>query len=245
MKTPYFSYKLNKRGGYALLLGLLITMIIVLVIYYQFMHGPVYEIDGKKSDIEPPWRQWHNMQGRIYRNEIGSPAECQPQLSKPLQVACKTKQDDKDRGEINVLILPDGKVQGGWGGAFYINKDVDFQVINCKFDGLVDPMQVFSDEEGEDPTKLFFIAKGNFAILETNTKSGQVRNLTGDAYARGWMDVNYIVNGELIMTPDNKSFFRYTWQGEATEPSPLFLEGLGGVQDSNLQSKDTEDKLED
>jgi len=113
----------------------------------------------------------------------GSPSEHQPQLSKPLQVVVNTVQDGKDRGQINVVILPDGTMKGAWKGEFFINKDVDFQVMSCGFKGLIDPEQDFSDEKGEDPTKLFFIAKGHFMILETNSKSGKVRNLMGEAYA--------------------------------------------------------------
>jgi len=135
-------------------------------------------------------------------------------------------QDGEKRGQIYVIILADGTVQGEWKGAFYIDQYVDFQVFNCTFEGLVDPEPVFKkDEEGEDPTKLFFITKGHFAMLETNSKSGKVRNLVGEAYARGWIDVDYMVDGELIITTDNKNFFRYTWQGEATEADPS-LQGL-------------------
>ena len=78
-------------------------------------------------------------------------------------------------------------MQGSWGGEFFINKDVDFQVMSCGFEGSIDPMQVYSNEGDEDPSKLFFIAKGHFMILETNNDNGRVRNLMGDAYARGWL----------------------------------------------------------
>jgi len=224
MKTSDFLCKTKDwRRGYALLLGLLITVVIGMIIYFKLMYGAVYEIGSGKSDINPPWRQWHNMQGRIYRNEIGSPDEYQPALTRPLQVQAKTVQGDKEQGQIIVVILPDGSVKGSWNGAFNINKDVDFQVIMCRFKGLVDPQQIYSDEEGKDPTKLFFIAKGHFMILETNNKSGRVRKLEGDTYARGWMDVNYVIDGELIITSDNKNFYRYKWQGEATEADPFLL----------------------
>ncbi len=123
-----------------------------------------------------------------------------------------------------MVILPDWTVKGGWKGEFFIDRYVDFQVMTCNFKGFLDPKQVYRDEQGDNPTKLFFINKGNFMILETNSESGRVRNLMGDAYVRGWIDIDYTVNGELIFTTDEKNFYRYTWQGKATEAKTLLLD---------------------
>lgn len=206
-----------------MILGLLILVIVAMVIYFKFAHGPAYEIGNGESDIEPPWWQWKNIQLRVHRQTVGTVSEFQPQITKPLFVAAKTWQQDKEQGKITVYLLPEGKVKGGWSGAFHINKDIDYQVIMCDFKGLYDPKAVFCDEQGEDPTKLFFIAKGHYMILETNDKTGKVRNIVGDAYARGWVGTDYFVEGELIITPDNKNFLRYIWQGEAIEADPYLL----------------------
>lgn len=216
----------GKRGGYALLLGLLIVVVIGMVMFYMRMHGPVYRIGEGESDITPPWRQWHKIQVRLRDGPLGGPTEEQPQLSKPLEVQARTVQDGNDRGEIGVMILGDGTVEGRWGGEFFINKDVDFQVMNCRFEGMVDPEQVYyEDEEGEDPSKLFFIGKGGFVILETNNDTGRVRNLMGDAYARGWLGLEDEVSGELIITTDERNFYVYTWEGRAGE-----VEGMRGFE---------------
>ena len=186
-------------------------------------NGAVYQIGEGESDIMPPWRQWQRMQVRLHKGPLGHPTAEQPQLSKPLKVEAKPEQDGKDRGEIKVVILPDGTVQGSWGGEFFINKDVDFQVMNCGFEGSIDPMQVYSNEVGEDPSKLFFIAKGHFMILETNNDNGRVRNLMGDAYARGWLGIDHSVSGEIIITSDERKFYCYTWRARAKETEPLSL----------------------
>ena len=215
----------RNQGGYALLLGLLIVVVIGMVIWYMRMHGPVYQIGQEgESDINPPWRQWHKMQLRLHKEPLGRPTAEQPQLSNALGVEAKPKQDGKGRGEITVVIYPEGTVQGGWTGEFFINKDVDFQVMGCEFEGNIDPQQVYSNEEGEDPSKHFFIAKGHFLILETNNKSSRVRSLAGDAYVRGWLGVDNAVSGEIIITSDERSFYRYTWQGQAKEAVPFSLD---------------------
>ncbi len=52
------------RGGYALVLGLLVVFILGMIVYWTRMHGDVVEIGVGKSDINPPWRQWHKMKVR-------------------------------------------------------------------------------------------------------------------------------------------------------------------------------------
>lgn len=214
-----------KGDGWVLLVGLLILVMLGMVLFYVRMHGPVYEIGKGKSDITPPWRQWHKIQVRLRDGPLGNPTEEQPQLSKPLEIQARPVQDGNQRGEIRLMILADGTVQGMWGGEFFINKKVDFQVMNCRFEGMVDPEEVYEDEEGEDPSKLFFVAKGKFVILETNNDTGRVRNVVGDAYARGWLGLDDEVSGDVIITTDERKFYVYTWEGRAGE-----VEGMGGFE---------------
>lgn len=214
----------REHKGYALLLGLLIVVVIGIIIYYARLHGPVYEIGKGESDINPPWRQWHKLNVRKEKGEtIGKPSAQQPQIAQPMTVAtyCTETDNDKRRGDIVFSISDDGSVQGGWGGSFYLNRDVIFDVMACKFKGTIDPKEVYSGENGEDESKLFFIAKGPFSILETNHDTGKVRNIMGEAYLRGWMGTDYRVEGDLIITSDVKNFYRYIWKGQATGGLPL------------------------
>jgi len=183
-------------------------------------------LGGGESDIDPPWRQWHRMRVER-RGEPGEPPTAeQPQLSKPLKVKASPVQDTEQRVEIEVFIFPDGTIGGGWTGEFFINKDVDYQVMNCQFKSVIDSKQVYTDRQGEDASKLFFIAKGHFVILETNNDTGRVRSLTGDAYVRGWLGTDYIANGQIVITSDEKDFFLFTWHGPAEEVDPFSFEPL-------------------
>ena len=171
----------SERRGYVLLLVLLMVVILGLAFFYMRMHGPVYQIGEGESDIEPPWRQWHEMQVRLRRESFGPPTVEQPQLSKALEIRAWPEENGEGRGKIKVIMYPNGEVEGNWKGEFYVSKEVDFQVMTCKFEGNIDPEQIYSDEQGEDASRLFFIAKGHFSILETDSESGRVRNLMGNA----------------------------------------------------------------
>ncbi len=185
------------------------------------MHGPVYQIGKGKSDIAVPWRQWHNFYVRTQKGRPpGLPGEDQPQISQALHVAARPNEDTQRRGQLAFTILPDGTVAGQWSGQFNISKYVDYQVMSCQFNGLVDPEQVYSDEQDEDPSKVFFITKGNFIILETNDGNGKVRKLSGNIYVRGWLGLDNVIDGEIILTTDEKNFNLYTWKGKAEQGGP-------------------------
>jgi hypothetical protein len=199
-------------------LSLLVLVVVGMLFWYKRMHGPVYQIGKGKSDIAVPWRQWHDIYVRTEKGHPpGEPTEHQAQIPKTLQIVAEPDEDGRQRGRLDLVILPDGSVRGHWGGQFIIRKDVDFQVMGCNFKGLVDPEQVYSDEQGEDPSKLFFIAKGPFVILETNDDNGKVRKLSGNIYVRGWLSVDNLIDGEIILTTDEKNFFLYTWKGKAEQ----------------------------
>ena len=221
MQSNCNSSKRAGRPGYALLLGLLALFVVGMLFYYKRMHGPVYQIGKGKSDIAVPWRQWHAIHVRTKKGHPpGLPTEDQPQITQTLQVAAEPNEDMRKRGQMTLVILPNGTVQGEWGGQFNINRDVDFQVMACRFNGFVDPEQIYSDELGEDPSKLFFIAKGHFVILETNDDSGKVRKLGGDIYVRGWLGLDNLLKGEVILTADEKNFYLYTWKSKARQGVP-------------------------
>ncbi len=226
-KRIYYRIGANK-GGYALLLGLLLVVVIGIIVYYGFWFGPVTQIGKGQSDINPPWRQWEKLRIRMEQEPVGKPKPTQNQIAKPLFLETKTKLEDKDKGEVELLIKSDGKIEGGWSGSFYISKDVDYQIMSCGFEGTIDPQEIYSDVKGEDNSKLFFITKGGFTILETNNKTGVVRNLMGSIYVRGWLAKDNSIKGELIITSDERNFYLFNVEGkaEATTTPPVLQKGL-------------------
>ena len=96
-------------------------------------------------------------------------------------------------------------------------------MILCNFEGNIVPDKVYIDEEGEDLSELFFLARGQFLILETNNDSGRVRSIMGGAYVRGWIGVENDVSGEIIITADQKNFDRYRWDGIAGDVKGIML----------------------
>ncbi|MDD5459805.1 MAG: hypothetical protein PHF37_10490 [Phycisphaerae bacterium] len=119
------------------------------------------------------------------------------------------------------MVTPDGFIKGGWTGNFDIARGIDYQVMAAKLDGSIDAEKVFTDASGnEDYTKLFFMAKGNFTILENDDNSGLVRTISGYFYVRGWINPDKSASGDLTMTTDHREYRQLVWAAKpAKQPS--------------------------
>ena len=145
-----------------------------------------------------------------------SPSEEQPKITEILLFKADAKQQRDDRGQISLTIAPDGTAAGYWAGEYDTGSPhVNYVVVNANFKGNTDPSKVYSDQEGQDRSKLYFITKGKYLILETNFESGQVRNVAGYIYVTGWLSYDYSITGKITITPDKKTIQTFDWQWSA------------------------------
>ncbi|MBN2269167.1 MAG: hypothetical protein JXN61_01045 [Sedimentisphaerales bacterium] len=198
------------RSGYIMLLSLLIVVLIGLVIYVV-MTGEGIDLTTGEKDTSPPWRQWTKNLIELKKKPIGTPSPDQPQLAGALQFMTDAWEDQQKRGSIQLAILPDGTIEGQWSGQYWISKTLDHQVMAASFKGNIVPERIYSDENGEDTTKLYFIGHGGFSILETNSETSRVRNVMGDLYITGWLDGGNNAAGKITITSDERRFRAYTW----------------------------------
>ena len=114
------------------------------------------------------------------------------------------------------------QTQGGWGGDYEPRPNVHWQVMGSEFTGNIDPSKIYKDNYGEDRSQLYFITKGKFIILETNSETRKVRSVKGHIYVTGWLDTEYNATGEIIITSDKKSYKTFSWQAEGKEGLTMF-----------------------
>jgi hypothetical protein len=209
--------QLPNRPAFALLM-LLIVVVIGMLIYY-FALSPVDRKtarEQKKSPDEYPWvEEW-----RIKDRKVGDAAEQpiseeQPKITEILEYSVNVQEKRNDRGLVSFTILPDGTVEGVWAAEYdTLSPRMNYTVVKAGFKGNTDPSKIYSDADGEDKSKLFFITKGNFLILETNFDNGKVKNVIGNIYVTGWINPDYSVTGKITITSDKKSLQAFQWQGQ-------------------------------
>jgi hypothetical protein len=212
-----------ERSGVILILMVLIVCIIGALIWLD----PMALIHGSGSGM--PW----NEERRLVRpgEEVKQPKEGQPKILDNLVFEGQIVEDNEVKGGVGLFILTDGRIKGVWAGKYNPEPDITWEVVGSRFKGNIDPTKIYSDKDGEDPRKLYFIAKGKSLILETNSKTDKIRTATGAIYVTGWLDNEYYAVGKVTITSDKKTYWEYYWQskGKKTMMVPDFGPSLPGL----------------
>ena len=205
-----------RRKGVILILMLLLIVVFGTLIWLD----PMSLIHGSGSGI--PWSEERRIVG--LDGKVKQPKEEQPRILDNLIFEGRIVEDNDVRGGMSLFILTDGRIKGVWAGTYKPEPDITWEVQQSRFKGNIDPTKIYSDKDGEDPTKLYFIAKGSFLILETNSKTGNIRTATGAIYITGWLNNNYNAVGKITITSDKKTYWEYYWQagGKKTRMVPDF-----------------------
>ena len=135
----------------------------------------------------------------------------QPELTRVLRYKARVEQDDQPRGEINILIYPDGIVKGVWNGEYDRSDESHCLIMAASFAGNIDPDREYIEDDEKDPSKLYFLTAGAYNTFETKASASQPRNISGFVYVHGWLDHDYSIAGEMIITEDKKTFETFSW----------------------------------
>lgn len=162
------------------------------------------------SDPTLPWNEQKRLTPRGMTPQFHLSEE-QPKLTNVFRYKTQVELDDQPRGEINILIYPNGTVKGIWNGEYDRSDDVHCLIMAASFTGNIDPTRQYIENGTGDPSKLYFLTVGGYNTLETNMSTKQSRNVSGFVYVRGWLDLNYAVVGEVIITEDKKAFETFSW----------------------------------
>ena len=173
--------------------------------------GAVWIINSIKKDPSGPVEQcpWVE-EGRIVTDisEINLPQS--PQFSLDAEIGVShmiTSEDGQDRGRLSIEIDPAGLVAATWKASYKEGKyEKDFDAT-CV--GNIDAEKIYEDEDGEDPSKLFFITKGKFLLKAF--RQGNAVPGGGEAYVVGWISSDGATNGTLVLAPTKKKTRIYEW----------------------------------
>ena len=202
------------RGGHILLLMLFLVVVLGILIWL----GPT--LSGYSSDPNLPWNQEHLLVKR--GEQVPSPTEQQPNITVFLEFAAtpiRGAPNDADlledsQGQLEMTISPAGRIAGNWIAEYKPTAEISYFLMGARFWGNIDPSKVYSDENGQDPSKLYFIAKGNLLIAKIKRKSKEVSGVNGYIYVTGWLDPEFTATAIITLTSDKKSFQSFLWNAE-------------------------------
>ena len=211
MQRAHFQHRLRTNRPASALVIVLVVIAIGLILYFIDFSALFPKPDPDTAEGLAPWKEWRLRQKNVPA-EPQQPSDEQPKITKSLEYDTNAWLDDAPRGEIVLTIVPDGTVAGGWHGTYHNEKKEQCDIQDGKFAGMVYPAKLYRDENGEDPSKLYFLAKGDFAFHKF--KTGKFRFIGGDIYVKGWLNREYSVKGHIIITSNEKYFETFDFRAK-------------------------------
>ena len=204
----------TNRSGSAILLILVVVAIGVILYFIDlsaiFSTLPTSENPASSHEVLP-WEHKEKLLMPGQEPDIGL-SQDQPSIDNGIDIVATVEQSNTARDFI-VNIAPDGTVQGGWYADYNKGKKPRMNyVMSAGFKGNIDPTVIFFDENGEDPTKLFLVAKGEISILASNLDGGAVHNSIQDIWVSGWVDKEQEAKGEMLLITGKKTYQTFNWK---------------------------------
>jgi hypothetical protein len=217
MHTAHLQHHHKKGRSASALVALVIVIALVCVVYFVRLYMKEPYQDPDLVDDLKPWKEWRLRESG--KKPPQDPSAEQPDIKGFLEYDTNVNlpSTGDPRGAIRLGIGPEGSVGGMWYDYYYKKPKINFDIMNGDFAGRTYPGKVYRDENGEDPSKLYFMAKGTFLIQETDMIKNKVHNRVGDIYVRGWVDPDYATRGEITITSDEDYFETFVWEA----PKPL------------------------
>jgi len=232
----------GKRKGSAVIVLLVLLALVGGIYLATFLLKEKYVDPDVVHDLTP-WKEWRMRMMAKGEGEEGAeeveiveifepivPSAEQVDINEGLYYDMNAKQKGAKApgGEIEINFGPSGSVGGRWYGQYYRkgknDAKVGYNLMGAPFGGFICPQRICQNEYGEDTSKLYFIAKGDFMIERTNYDVGTVKHMAGAVYVIGWLNKDQSISGEITITSDEKYSECFTF--EAKEPMPP--ERMGG-----------------
>jgi hypothetical protein len=213
MKFTNLQWLAERNRPASALVGLLIVIALVFLVYFVQWYLRKTAKDPDICHDLMPWKEWRLRQSSEKPQQ--GPSEEQVKLTESLAYDSnlRVKDGDEPRGEIRFVVKPEGSVFGEWYGMYHRGRTASFQIMAGDFEGKVYPAKIYRDENGEeDPSQLYFLAKGDFWVQGTNSEKGTIFNKNGQIYVRGWISPKRVSMGEVTITSDEKYFEIFTWK---------------------------------
>ncbi len=153
-----------------------------------------------------PWGEEDRIVNDI--SEINLPQSPQFSLDEEIGISHTiTSEDGQDRGRLSIEIAPAGLVAATWKASY--KEGVYEKDFTATCVGNIDAEKIYENENGDDPSKLFFITEGTFLLKAF--KHGNAIAGGGDAYVVGWISPDATATGTLVLAPTKKKTKIYKW----------------------------------
>jgi hypothetical protein len=206
----------NARRGDILIFLLIAFVIAALIVGYQSYKKKHAPDPDTTMDMAP----WKELQMREKSEKPPTPiSEKQAKIPDLVQYEAYVYMPGTTtpRGDVTLIIASEEQIGGSWSGTFSNDKNDNFDVQAGRFEGKFFPGKIYSDDKGQDLSKLYFLAKGKFVIHKVTGETKNYRIFAGDIYVRGWLSPDLSLTGEIIITTDEETSETFAFKADRPE----------------------------
>ncbi|MCK5172435.1 MAG: hypothetical protein KAR47_03540 [Planctomycetes bacterium] len=200
----------HRAGGSALLM-LLITVAIVMMLYFadfRAIFGPGITTRSSRSEYRP-WLDEHRIANPDKIIEMPKPPK--PTLDDPVSLVANVTREGSDRGKLKLRFSNVGETAGRW-RCQYSHQDRDY-TFDSEFAGNIDAEKTYSQGPETDGSQLFFITRGSYRKTIRNTATDVLTAEEGIVYVTGYMKPDHSAAGLITITNQDHSWSAsYQWQ---------------------------------
>ena len=200
----------HRAGGSALLM-LLITVAIVMMLYFvdfRAIFGPGITTRSSRSEYRP-WLDEHRIAGPDKIIEMPKPPK--PTLDGPVSIVANVTREGSDRGKLTLRFNTIGEAAGRW-SCQYSHQSRDY-TFDSEFAGNIDVDKTYSQGSATDESQLFFITRGSYRKTIRNTATDVLTAEEGVVYVTGYMKADHATAGLITITNQDHSWSAsYQWQ---------------------------------
>ena len=205
-------YKADRQRyrGFLALATLVVIAIIAILYFLQF--SAFFNISAPPGSKGESWKKpWHDEHLILGPNKIiEAPKPPKLEMNESFTLKPAVSREGAKRGAMTLHFSENGEVKGSWRSG-YSHEDRHYS-YEATFAGNIDVNVMYSDDDGEDKSQLYFITKGSYAkstyIESTGTRSTE----NGTVYVTGFIKPDKSASGLLTITTDRKWAADYEWQ---------------------------------
>ena len=209
---PKSSPQTNRPGSAIVWLIVILVAVVVAVHFINKAYSLPKSKNPTCSEDIQPWEEESRLL-KPGRQLADSLSPDQPLIDETVFLQASVKEAANARG-LSITIRPDGTVAGAYSADYNKSNDTVQMnyVMNADFKGNFDPSNIYFDEQGPDPSKLFFLTKGQMFIVAHNFTADTINYNTQDIYVTGWISPDYTATGRLVLITGRKTFQTFHWK---------------------------------
>lgn len=197
---------------------IVLAAIAIIMLLYVIQMDTLFQptLPSAPATIEKqPWADEHLLIPA--EKTVKKPKAPKPLLTERFEIAGPAERAGQPRGQVQIILDTDGRVKAAWATEY--SSEGKTHKINAEMAGNVNVKMDYQNANGQDETRLFFIAKGPYEHQTSAYGSATyISQEKGTAWLTGWLMPDRTAEGFVTITTDQKWSAEFAFEASHRNP---------------------------